>query len=324
MEISRGALRMRIYLPDATTGFYRGTRFDWSGMIGNLDFAGHPYYGPWFDRVDPNVHDFEYHGADIVAGPCTAATGPAEEFTANGKPLGFDQANVGGTFVKIGVGALRRPDTAPYDPFRLYPIEVAGTWRTRRTSDGVEFEHLLQDPYSGYSYAYRKTVSVQEDGRRLTLDHHLRNTGRRDIQTSVYNHNFLFLDRTPPGPDVTLTFPFEVRATRSDAGALAVARGNQITFLKRLDGRDRVYLGIEGFGGEPTDYDIRIENRSLGSGIRITADKPLSRLALWAIRAPLAIEPFIDMTLAPGEEFSWRIRYDFYTTPNGDSKLRAE
>ncbi len=43
-EIANGPIRVRLYLPDATTGFYRGTRFDWSGVIGGLEYAGHNYY----------------------------------------------------------------------------------------------------------------------------------------------------------------------------------------------------------------------------------------------------------------------------------------
>jgi len=60
------------------------------------------------------------------------------------------------------------------------------------------------------------------------------------------------------------------------------------------------------------EYDIRIENRRLGAGVRITADRPLSRLSLWAIRAPLSIEPFIDMKIEPGREFTWRIQYEYH------------
>jgi hypothetical protein len=76
-----------------------------------------------------------------------------------------------------------------------------------------------------------------------------------------------------------------------------------------------VYLRILGFSAEPKDYDIRIENRRLGVGLRITGDRPLSRAALWAIRAPLSIEPFIDMKIAPGAQFTWRITYECYTLP---------
>lgn len=316
-KISNGPLLVRLYLPDANTGFYRGTRFDWSGLIGGLEFAGHDYFPQWFQRSDPSVHDFVYEGADIVAGPCTAITGPAEEFVTNGKGLGFDQAKAGGTFVKIGVGVLRKPDDAKYDPYRLYPIMDGGRWTVSPRPDAIEFRHELADPATGYAYEYRKTVSVAGSKPQMVLDHSLRNTGKRVIQTSVYNHNFLYLDRLAPGPDCSLTVPFRIRTSGPPAKGLAEVRENRIAFSKTLTGEDRVYLDIQGFGADPKDYDIRIENRRAGAGVRITADRPLSRAALWAIRAPLSFEPFIDMNVEPGAEFTWRITYEFYTIPKG-------
>lgn len=243
--------------------------------------------------------------------------GPAEEFAANGKGLGFDEAKAGGTFVKIGVGVLHKPDDRDYDPFRLYSIADGGRWTVLRRPGSIEFRHELADPTSGYAYEYRKTVSAAGGQRQLILDHVLRNTGRRVIQTSVYNHNFLYLDRQPPGPDFRLTVPFNISTSQPPDRTLAEVRGNQIVFLKELTGEDRVFLRIQGFGTDPRDYDLRIENRSVGAGVRITADRPLSRLALWAIRAPLSIEPFIDMSIAPGQEFTWRITYEYYTIPKG-------
>src|SRR5437667_1649341 len=159
-EITNGLIRARLYLPDGNAGFYRGTRFDWSGVIGGLEFAGHDYYPQWFQRSDAGVHDFIYDGADIVAGPCTAITGPAEEFVSNGKGLGFDQAETGGTFIKIGVGLLRKPDSGNYDPFRLYPIKDHGKWKVTPMADSIEFRQELADASSGYAYEYRKTVSL--------------------------------------------------------------------------------------------------------------------------------------------------------------------
>ena len=69
-EISNKVLTVQLHLPDLEQGFYRGTRFDWSGIIGKLVYSGHNYYGPWFTRVDPTVYDFTFQGADIVAGSC--------------------------------------------------------------------------------------------------------------------------------------------------------------------------------------------------------------------------------------------------------------
>jgi hypothetical protein len=34
VELKTNGLKMTVYLPDAEKGFYRGTRFDWSGVIG--------------------------------------------------------------------------------------------------------------------------------------------------------------------------------------------------------------------------------------------------------------------------------------------------
>jgi hypothetical protein len=314
-EISNGSIRAQLFLPDAKSGFYRGTRFDWSGVIGSLEYAGHDYFPQWFQRVDADVHDFVYGGEDIVASPCTAITGPSEEFVSNGQALGFDEAATGGTFIKIGVGVLRRPDDSRYDPYRLYEIVDGGKWIVLCKPDSVEFSQELSDPLTGYGYEYRKRVFLAQAEPRMVLDHSLRNRGKRVIQTSVYNHNFLYLDRQPPSPEVTIKLPFAIQASPAPKKGLVEVRGNEILFLKTLQGEESVYMGISGFGADPKDYDIRIENRKVGAGLRITGDRALARMALWAIRAPLSIEPFIDMTIEPGAEFSWRITYDFYTLP---------
>jgi hypothetical protein len=314
-EITNDLVRLRLYLPDAKTGFYRGTRFDWSGVIGSAEYAGHDYFPQWFQRADAKVRDFIYDGPGIVAGPCTAITGPVEEFVTDGKALGFDEAKTGGTFIKIGVGVLRKPDDAKYEIFRLYEIVDGGKWTVHRDSASVEFRQEVLDSSTGYGYDYRKTVSLTKGKPQMVLDHSLRNTGRKAIHTSVYDHNFLYLDRKAPGPDVSITVPFAIQASSLPEPSLAEIRGNQILFRKTLAGEDRVYFAISGFGPEAKDYDIRIENRQAGAGVHITGNRPLSHAALWSIRAPLSVEPFIDMKIEPGSEFTWRIVYDFYTIP---------
>src|SRR5258707_12120157 len=77
-QITNGSVRLRLYLPDAKTGFYRGTRFDWAGVIGSTEYAGHDYFPQWFQRAESKGRDFIYDAPDTVAGPCTALTRPAE------------------------------------------------------------------------------------------------------------------------------------------------------------------------------------------------------------------------------------------------------
>src|SRR3982750_4492644 len=52
VQISNGAITATVYLPDAEAGFYRGTRFDWAGVIGALEYRGHTFYAPWFTKTD--------------------------------------------------------------------------------------------------------------------------------------------------------------------------------------------------------------------------------------------------------------------------------
>ncbi len=66
---SNGLITARILLPDAQKGFYRGTRFDWSGGAHSLAYRGQEFYGPWFDKTSASVRDFAYDGEHIIAGP---------------------------------------------------------------------------------------------------------------------------------------------------------------------------------------------------------------------------------------------------------------
>jgi hypothetical protein len=313
-EIRNSDIRARVYLPDAKNGFYRSTRFDWSGVIGSLEYKGHNYYGPWFKNVT-NVYDFGYDGDDVISAPFTAMVGPGEEYQTAGRALGFDEAKPGGTFIKIGVGVLRRPDASNYDHSKAYEIVDGGKWTIKKSRDAVEFVQVLNDPSSGYGYTYRKVVRLTKGKPQMTIGHALRNTGTKTIVSTVYNHNFLTLDHRPPGPDLTITVPFELKLRRAPDPALGEVRGNEIRYLKTLEGKDRMTLSATGFSDSPEDYDIRVENRKNGAGVRATADRPLSNLNLWSIKTVLAVEPFIAMTIERGSEFTWSITYDYYTIP---------
>ena len=312
-EITNGRIQAKIYLPDAQTGYYRATRFDWSGVVYSLQYNGHEYYGPWFQKIDPTVHDFVYRGPDIVASPCTAITGPVDEFA----PLGWDEAKPGGSFIKIGVGALRRPDEGKYDNYRLYEIVDPGKRTIRKDRESIEFTQELADASSGYAYTYRKTMRLMEGEPKMVLEHSLKNTGSRAVRTRVYNHNFLVLDGQPPGPGFVITVPFQIQTRRPPTKELAEIRGNHIVYLKTLENRDIVTTPLKGFSDSPKDNDIRIENSRLGVGMRITGDRPLSSESLWSIRTVLAMEPFVYVEIEPGNEFTWKSTYNYYTLPAG-------
>lgn len=315
--ITNGTVKATLYLPDAKAGYYRGTRFDWSGVVSSLEYAGHSYYGTWYQKTRPDVSDYVYDGDNIVTGPCTNMMGVAEEFTnANHTALGWEDAKVGGTFIKIGIGALRKPDDQPYNNYRLYDIANGGKWTVHKTASSIEFTQELSDPASGYGYIYRKMVSLTPGKAQMVLQHSLRNTGKRTITTSVYDHNFTSIDKLAPGPGLRIQFgfPAEMVATpQPELLNLLKFSGHQVTLAKTLSGQDKVAAMFTGFGHDAKDYDIRIEDNRAGAGLRATGDRPLSKVALWGIRTVISPEPFIDMTIQPGSAFTWKITYDYYT-----------
>lgn len=299
-EISNRAIRAKFYLPDADRGYYRGTRFDWSGVIYSLQYAGHEYFGPWFELHDPKGHD--------------GITGPVEEFRTDDAGLGYQEANDGGNFIRIGVGVVRKPvGETKYRQFGTYDIVDPGKWTVQAKSGRIEFLHELAGE-NGYAYVYRKTVRLVKNKPELVIEHSLRNTGRRRIETSGYDHNFFVMDGQPTGPGFAVRFPFEPRATR-DLRGLAEIRGRDLIYTRELQKGQTVFTEFEGFGKGSRDYDVRIENRKTGAGVRITGDQPLAKIVYWSIRTTLCPEPWIQMRVEPGREKKWKIRYRFYTLP---------
>ncbi len=293
--ISNELVRAELYLPDLQNGYYRGTRFDWAGVIPSLEFKGHQYFGQWFETYDPRLHD--------------AIMGPVEEFTA----IGFDEAKSGEAFLKIGVGSLIRPDERNYSFARTYEIKNPGTWKVKKSKDKVHFTHILKDA-AGYSYIYKKTVGLVDGKPAMVLEHSLKNTGKRAIETSVYNHNFFTIDHEPTGPDIKISFPFDVKAEGKGFGTVANAKNRAITYNRKLQKTENVFTaGLQGFGPYPDDYDFSIENIKTKAGVRITADKPIEKCVFWACSTTSCPEPYIKISVQPGQEVKWTIEYEFYT-----------
>lgn len=293
-ELSNGVIETTLYLPDEQQGYYQGTRFDWSGAFKSLTYKGHTFIEQWFENYDPKMHD--------------AINGPAEEFT----PLGYADAKPGETFVKIGVGSLRKADDKPYAFAKHFEVADQGKWTVKQHKDRVDFMHELTDP-TGYGYRYTKTVRLSKGKPELVLEHSLKNTGSKPIQTSVYDHNFFIIDKQPTGPTVNIQFPFEVKAEGKGFGTTILAEGNRLSYSRDLEKKEQVYSsGLQGFKPVSSDYDIRIENQKTGAGVHITSDHPMEKLVYWACATTSCPEPYIRLEALPGKEVTWKIAYEFY------------
>ncbi len=291
-SISNGLIEAKLYLPDETDGFYRATRFDWAGIVSSLRYKNHEFFGQWYDKHDPKIHD--------------AIQGPVEAFD----PVAYDTAKPGEKFLKIGVGMLRKINASPYRFSSPFEIVNGGTWKVKKKKDRIEFIHRLRDD-SGYGYIYKKTLRLVKQKPELLLVHSLRNTGKNAIETNTFNHNFFVIDKQATGPDFTVSLPFEI--TNQSAGKNLISfEDNQLKYLKELKKGEATMEYPKGFTGDRIeDYDFTIANSKTGASVRITADRPLSNFMYWSVPTTLSPEPFIKVSAKPGEEFTWNIKYEF-------------
>lgn len=311
VSLSNGTLAAKVWLPDPQMGFYRGTRFDWSGLVGSLTMGGQEFYGPWFDRTAPDVRDFQYTDEGIVVGPSSATMGPVEEYD----PIGYDDAAPGGTFLKVGIGVLRKIDDKPYDHYRAYPFVDHGKWTTRHTATGITLTQDVNDPASGYGFHYVKEVALAKTGAEMHIRHSLANSGKKPFAITVYDHNFVRLAKGNDG--ITVTLPFAPQPDAAPPPELARIEGNTIAYQRALTGKERVSFLITGYGATAKDYDFTVSNSHTGAAVRVRADQPLARLNLWSIRSVMALEPYVAVALAPGAAKDWTYTYTYTAPPLG-------
>jgi hypothetical protein len=296
-SISNGLVNAVIYLPDPKNGYYRGSRFDWSGVVACLDFKGHTYFGVWFPHYDPYLHD--------------AITGPVEEFRSGFETaLGYDQARPGELFVKPGVGVLRRIDNAPFNFAVPYPLVDAGKWTVNAGPSRLSFTQDLKGP-NGIAYQYTKILKLEKDQPVLILEHELKNTGTAAIETDVYNHDFFVLDDGATGPGMVVRFPFAPRAEEAFTNGARID-GKEIVYDRELQTGETVQSVLTGYSNQPSDYDFIVENRNTGAGVEQTGDLPISHLNFWSIRTTICPEAFVHLNIAPSKSAHWTIRYRFY------------
>ena len=291
-KLSNAALDISL----SEVGSYRGTRFDWSGIIESLKFDGFEFFGKWNDCADAEFHD--------------AISGTPEEFVQ----IGYDAVPAGADFLKIGVGMLLKPDDKPYDFRRKYEISNFGVRETHKNGNSIMYVHELKDK-SGYAYRYEKTLSIDADSARMTIAHRLENAGLRNLETSVYDHNFFTLGGEGMSPGISVKFPFDLKGERiAGIGSLVEIKNGKAEFLKKIPDGEFALLKNIATPDKIESYDI-VAEKFLGANkfvCRITSDRPNSKMNFWTCPTCVCPEPFIDVKVPSGGAFEWRIFYDFY------------
>ena len=288
-RIANDAVSLVVYLPDAEKGYYRGTRFDWSGMIARVQFmGGRTVFGPFRTRFDPTLHDH--------------VVGPAEEFD-NENPPGYAGAKVGDAFMKIGVGLIEKVQEEKYGFWNRYKLVKPGTWEITHGADWIQFDQELA--LGGYAYAYTKRISLK--GMSFTIAHTLKNTGAKPLDVLTYCHNFVLLDDDPVGPNYRVVLPFRARLEPKSDPAEARVEGNEIAFKDTVKSSVMLFLG--GYTGAAAENAATIENTRTGTALKFTCDRPVVKYNFYAEKTAACPEPFIRLKIEPRKEEKWETAY---------------
>jgi hypothetical protein len=305
IELKSGPLELTLEPPDGRNGWYRGTRFDWSGMTSRIKFGTHELAARW-------------QGGPRKATANDDVWGLAEEFD-NGGPADYESCKPGETFVKIGVGKLRRRDTNPYHFFTPYEIVEPGEWVTKQADNQVTFEQSAdhvpaQSGRRPVKYRYAKTVSLHEEraGReqQIVIKHSLTNRAVEPLTFTHYNHNFLLVDGDGVGPNyqLKLAFPINVPAPRERFTELAKLDGSTLGFNERLR-TGSMFGELQGHKSQTSDFRFELTHKPSKLKIVCAGDQPLFKFNFWCVEKTICPEPYVKLTVEPGKTIDWTIRY---------------
>lgn len=277
---------------------YTSSRFDWTGKISELNFQGIPLAGVERPHDQPGR---------------SFGKGFYNEFGID-SALGFEEAGTGGWFHKIGVGLLKKADSAPYlfsKEYRIEPAEFDLYAESERVVISCKSENV-----NGYAYDLRKTVELDESG--FTIHYLLGNRGEKVIRTTEYVHNFITINKANIDREYLLIFPFQVIPE---------------LFEETVNPEGKVYLGENeiGFRGSPNEpffFSNLSGNETVDAQWNLVHLKnklalsergsfKTDKVNLWGWKHVISPELFYKMVITPGESTAWSRSYHVHKIQAG-------
>ncbi len=291
-KLSSGRVEVYVYLPDAKEGYYRGHRFDWSGMIAQATCDGHTFFTELRSPHDPLKAEH--------------ACGPSEQFGKT-TALAYGETKPGEEFIQIGVGHVRRPDEKAYSFFTDYEVPRPAGWRVTKTADGLRFEQELTDE-RGWGYRYVKTLKLSRDEPKLSVRHELCNTGRKRIDTDWYAHNTCLLDGRKVGPGYELSLEYETTTdvAKISGGQARAGDGGTVAFVRPVD-KPFWVESIEPAADAPARArrTMRLSDSQSGAAVTFAVDADVFKLSLYCEPGLICPEQNVRIRVAPGESAVW-------------------
>jgi len=272
---------------------YNFSRFDWTGKIVKVKFKNIQ-----LSSVESTDCENENH----------FGKGFYSEFGID-TALGFDEVEVGGWFHKIGVGLLKKDDTQ-YLFSKNYEIKPA-EFKVVPKSNKIIIS-CKSDTLCGYSYLLRKEIEIHDSS--FTIKYYLENTGKKDIITNEYCHNFTAINKDLIGGNYILKFPFQLKPK---------------SFGETVNSEQKVDVGINdikfnGTPNEPFFFSFLNGSEKIGAawelinlkskiGISEVGSFKTDKVNLWGCKHVISPELFFNIFIKPGESIKWSRNYNLFT-----------
>lgn len=281
---------------DAPSENYQNTRFDWTGKIVEVKFQNISFSSRE-QKGSPNEHTF--------------GKGFYNEFGID-TPLGFAEADIGGWFHKIGIGALKKTKKE-YHFDEKYEIESA-IFKVKAESNKLSIT-CQSTIINGYGYCLKKIIEVADNG--FNIHYKLKNTGEKVIITDEYVHNFTAIKKELIGPNYRLKFPFQLHPA---------------LFEETVNPEQKVVIGQKEirFNGSPTEpffFSQLSGNEAVEAawelihlkhqiGISERGNFQTNKVNLWGWEQVISPELFFNIHIQPGQSTQWSRDYQLFKINN--------
>ena len=199
----------------------------------------------------------------------------------------------------IGVGVLDNPmrQKASESHFAL-PVSEACEWNIHAAADAVSM--TTRQSHGGRSLELERTLRLTD--RTLASATRLKNIGSSEMLFRWFAHPFFprMAKDESCRPGFTYVLP--------ECAGYFVDRAGAIGLRENFDWNAGAYQLLEGM--EDEQFCVRARH-PLCEAVHVDGDFPLHRVALWANQHTFSIEPFLQRTLQPEEEYAWTLTYRF-------------
>jgi len=280
IRLQRGEMSVTVLEPGKVHDW---TRFSWDLMVEQLAWKGHTF---GTTEMVPGEE-----------GATTDGRGLMHEFSAHAT---LGKVEKGKTFPKIGIGSLLSDQEGDYAFYHRYPIAEPCQYSMEHGADWMETQ-CVQPLCQGYAMTLKRRLTVNSDG--IMIQSQLTNTGKKDLDTTEYNHNFLNIDNIPVGPGYSLWlnhYQFE------KTPEIMKTENNRLVFTRKPTAPFYGFLGYMGEG------NVHWEMRAGGLGIREIGQGPVIRCVLWGKSNVFSAECYVPVQAKVGETCHWCRGWQFF------------